>query len=85
MITTIKDYIKDYTVCQWVKDVNTLPQEELAPLPVPESHFDMWTMDFVNGLPLDGGFNGLMVYIDKLTKLTCLIPCFVGEGAFMAP
>ena len=50
-----------------------------------ESHFDMWTTDFVTGLPLNGGLNGLMICIEKLTKLTRLIPGFVGEGALMAP
>ena len=60
-------------------------RDKLAPLPVPESHFDMWTMDFVTGLPLDDGFNGLMVCIEKLTKLTHLIPCFVGKGALTVP
>ena len=52
---------------------------------VPYTCFDLWTMDFVTGLPLDGGFNRLMVCVEKLTKLTCLIPCFVGEGALMTP
>ena len=42
-------------------------------------------MDFVTGLPLDGGLNGLMICIEKLTKLTHLIPGFVGGGALMAP
>ena len=80
MISTLKDFVKGYAVYQQVKDVNALSQGELAPLPVPESHFDMWTMDFVTGLPLDGGLNGLMVFVEKLTKLTRLIPCFVGKG-----
>ena len=43
---------------------------KLAPLPIPESHFNLWTMDFVTDLPLDGGLNGFMVCIEKLTKLT---------------
>ena len=42
----------------------------------------MWTMDFVFGLPLDDGLNGLMVCVEKLTKLTGLIPCSVGEVSF---
>ena len=85
MITTVKEFIKGCAMCQQVKDLNALPQEELAPLLVPEPHFDMWTMDFVTGLPLDGGLNGLMVCVEKLTKLNCLIPCFGGEGALMVP
>ena len=42
-------------------------------------------MDFVTGLPLDGGLNALMVNIEKLTKLIHLIPCFEEEGALTAP
>ena len=30
-------------------------------------------MDFVTGLPLDGDLNGLVVCIEKLTKLTRLL------------
>ena len=66
------------TVCQWVQDVNSLLYRELAPHPVPKSHFNMWTMDFVTGLPLDGGFNRLIVCVEKLTKLTGLSPYSVG-------
>ena len=42
-------------------------------------------MDFVTGLPLDAGLNGLMVCIEKFTKLTSLIPCFTEEGTLMVP
>ena len=42
-------------------------------------------MAFITGLPLDGGLNGLMVCLEKLTKLTHLIPCFVREGALTVP
>ena len=85
MITTVKDFVKGCAVCQQVKDFNALPQGEFASLPVPESRFDMWTMDFVTGLPLDSSLNGLMRCVEELTKLTRLIPCFVGEGALTAP
>ena len=43
------------------------------------------TMDFVTVCTLDGGLNGLMVCVEKLTKLTRLISCFVGEGAVQHP
>ena len=65
--------------------MNALLQEELVPLPVSESHFDMGTMDSVTGLPLDDGLNALMVCVEKLTKLTHLITCFVEEGALTVP
>ena len=76
----VKDFVKVYALCQRVKDVNALMQRGLAPLAVPKSHFDMWTMDFMTVLPLDGGLNGLMVCVEKLTQLTNLILCFMGKG-----
>ena len=45
----------------------------------------MWTMDFMTGLSLDVSINGLMVCFEKLTKLTCLIPYFMSEGALIVP
>ena len=42
-------------------------------------------MDFVTGLPLDDGLNGVMVCIEKLAKLTHLILCFMGEEALIVP
>ena len=34
---------------------------------------------------LDGSHNRLVVCIEKLTKFTLLIPCFLGKGALIAP
>ena len=79
----VEDFVKGCDVCQQVKDVNALLQGELAPLPIPKFCFDMQTMGVVAGVPLVGGLNGLMVCIEELTKLTHLIPCFVGEGALI--
>ena len=42
-------------------------------------------MDFLTSFPLDGSLNGLLVCVEKLTKLTSLIPCFVGEGTLIVP
>ena len=81
----VKNFVKGYAVCQWINNINALPQGELAPLLIPESWFDMCIIDFITGLPLDSGLNGLMVCIKKLTKLTHLIPCFVGDGALTVP
>ena len=42
-------------------------------------------MDFLTDLPPCGGFNGLYICVDKLTKFAKLIPMLVGEGALSAP
>ena len=47
--------------------------------------FDIWTKDFVTGLPLDGSLNGLMVFCWEAYLAFLLDPLFCGEGALMAP
>lgn len=54
-------------------------------MPIPESKFTYWTMDFVTDLPMFDGFNALFVCVDKFSKLCRLVPCRVGENALTAP
>ena len=42
-------------------------------------------MDFMVELPEVNGFNALMVIVDKMGKLSRLIPCRVGEGQLTTP
>ena len=41
-------------------------------------------MDFITGIPVVWGKNGLFVCIDKFSKLYWFIPIFVGEGELSA-
>ena len=56
----------------------------LAPLPVPTARLSEWSMDFITNLPLCSDYNSILTVVDRLTKFTFLIPCFVGEGALSA-
>ncbi len=38
----------------------------------------------MTGLPSDAGYNGILVCVEKLTKLARLIPCLVGGGELSA-
>ena len=42
-------------------------------------------MDFITGWPNHNGKNALMVCCNKLGKLTCLVPTWVGENHLAAP
>ena len=53
-------------------------------MPILEQCFDVWSMDFISGIPGIQGYNTFFVCIDKFTKFVHLIPCFKGEGALIA-
>ena len=44
-----------------------------------------WSLDFVTDLPACGAYNAILTCVDRLTKYTHLIPCFMGEGELGAP
>ena len=52
---------------------------------IPETHFDIWSMDFISGLPSSQGYYTNYICINNLTKFVRLIPCFKGDGALSAP
>ena len=52
----------------------------LQPFPVLDDKFDCCTLVFMTDLPAVEGFNALMVLVDKLGKLSQLVPCRAREG-----
>ena len=62
-----------------------MTQGELAPIPVPVSVFNYWTIDLITRLTLDAGCNAIYIYVDKLKKLVKIIPCVVGDGGLLDP
>ena len=52
---------------------------------IPEQCFDVWSMDYISGLPSSQAYNTINTCIDNFTKVVRLIPCFKGEGALSAP
>ena len=66
------------------KDSTAVPPGLLQPLPVPESRFSSWSVDFTTDLPLSHGCNTILTCVDCLTKYTILIPCKMGDSTLTA-
>jgi hypothetical protein len=73
MKTEVHNYIQACSVCQQSKYERTKAPRLLKPLPVPESAWQVVSMDFIKGLPLSNS-NCIMVIVDLLTKYGHFIP-----------
>ncbi len=84
MIDDVRRVCAECEICQKAKDRTTAQPGLLHPVEVPQSRFDTWTMDFITDLPLSDGCNCVFTCVEKLSRYTVLIPCFMGEGALGA-
>jgi hypothetical protein len=74
MSREIKTYIQSCDICQKAKPCRHAPIGLLQPIPVPSRPFKCVTMDFIPELSEAGGFNNILVIINKLTKYVIFIP-----------
>lgn len=70
----VKDIVKHCLICQQAKPERVPYPGMLQPLPVPNLLWEMVTMDFIEGLPLSGRYNCILVVIDKLSTFGHFIP-----------
>ena len=70
----VDSFVKQCSIYQQAKHINTLPAGLLAPLPIPEGAWQQISMDFVEGLPLSNNFNAILVVVDRFTKYAHFIP-----------
>lgn len=61
-------------ICQKAKPDRSKYPGLLQPLLVPSAAWDIISMDFVEGLPMSGSSNAILVVIDKYTKYGHFIP-----------
>ena len=71
----IKEYVSSCEVCSRAKPARHRPHGELAPLPVPDIPWKGITCDFITDLPLSNNLDSILVFVDRLTKMTHLVPC----------
>jgi hypothetical protein len=69
-----KDFVQSCATCQQAKTDRSKYPGLLEPLPTPDAAWQMVTMDFVEGLPLSGSANSIVVVVDKFTRYAHFIP-----------
>lgn len=64
----VKDYIKQYEVCQHAKVENIKPSGLLYPLLIPQRPWSSIFIDFIEGLPHSNYYSMILVVFNKLFK-----------------
>jgi RNase H-like domain found in reverse transcriptase/Reverse transcriptase (RNA-dependent DNA polymerase)/Integrase zinc binding domain/Chromo (CHRromatin Organisation MOdifier) domain/Integrase core domain len=75
MQSYVKDYVSTCDLCSRGKPLRHRRHGELAPLPVPTIPWKGISCDFVVDLPLSKGYDSILVFVDRLTKMCHLVPC----------
>ena len=71
----VSQYVQTCSSCARNKPFNANSKGLLIPLAVPEHLWETVSMDFITELPItDGGFDTILVVVDKLSKMCHLIP-----------
>ena len=58
-----------------MKSDNQKKAGELQPIPLPERAWQQITTDLVTNLPESEGKTVIAVFVDRLTKMTHMVPC----------
>jgi hypothetical protein len=72
----VEVYCRVCPSCQLNKAKNTKPAGLLQPLDIPGRRWESVSMDFIVELPVSkNGNDSIMVIVDRLSKMTHLVPC----------
>lgn len=74
MKSAILRYVQSCAICSQAKLDRAAYPGLLQPLPVPRSSWEVVSMDFVEGLPLSGSANAILVVVDKFSKYNHFLP-----------
>ncbi len=75
MVDDVRLYIKTCERCQKNKPSNLKKAGLLTPLPIADNPFESVSLDFITELPeTQRGHDALLVVVDRLSRLTTLIP-----------
>lgn len=74
MKRAILQFVQTCAVCLQAKPDRAKSPGPLQTLPVPRTAWEIISLDFVKGLPLSGGYNAILVVVDKYSKYTHFLP-----------
>ena len=75
MSSYVKQYVSTCDLCSRSKPSRHMKHGELLPLPIPSGPWKGITCDYIVDLPLSNGYDALLVFVDRFTKMMHLIPC----------
>jgi len=82
MDNDIAEFVKKCDSCQRNKKGQTSRQGLLQPLQLPSTPWESISMDFVVSLPeTNTGFDQIIVFVDRLTKMVHLVPSYMTDTA----
>jgi len=73
--TFVKDYVNSFFVCQQAIVPHHLHHGALASFPVPMTLWKGLTCDFITDLPVSCGMDSILVFVNRMTKMSHFIPC----------
>ena len=68
MLQYVGMYVSHCDVCLHTKIQRCLPSGELQPLPIPEEHWNVISVDFISELPESGRYDSIMVAVNSAGK-----------------
>jgi hypothetical protein len=68
MKSSIKEFVAACVVCHQAKPDRARYPGLLQPLPVPTQAWQAISLDFIEGLPPSGGYNSILVVVDRFSK-----------------
>ena len=69
----IGQYVKTCNLCLCTKAQQCPLVGELSPLPIPSSHWDTTSIDFIVELPVSHGYDAIMNIVDSVSKVSHFI------------
>jgi hypothetical protein len=74
MTKYIASYIKSCDRCTRTKTFPAKPIGKFVPTQIPKDIWEIITVDLISGLPESGGYNAIMVVVDRLSKMLHAVP-----------